>query len=190
MNRSKNQGYVYIVHATGTNQIKIGFSTDPSNRLIKLQTGSPYKLALIGLMLGSARTEKALHVLFKQYRQTGEWFALPDCLIRRIEEGGYLGVTAFSNSSVKSYLYRVPRDSERGQFKGLLPALDDGSRWIVEVEGRGWRVRRVWDVGKTTKSIRCFRVRWPVWNLLKQQYSNAQIAWILKEHIDALADAV
>jgi hypothetical protein len=44
-------------------------------------------------------------------------------------------------------------------FKRLLPPLADG-RWTVENEGYGWKVRRVWDRGATTKTSRYFSIRW------------------------------
>jgi hypothetical protein len=85
---------------------------------------------------------------------------------------------------------RKPTDKERRQFQRLLPRLNDGSRWTVETERRGWRVRQVWDVGKTTKSRRRLWLRWPTWNLMKERYSAPQIAAILKEKMAPVSAAV
>jgi hypothetical protein len=67
-------------------------------------------------------------------------------------------------------------------FKRLLPPLADG-RWTVENEGYGWKVRRVWDVGDTTKTSRYFSIRWTAWRRLKEMYDDNRIAGILAEKV-------
>lgn len=69
-----NKGLVYVIHATGTNRVKIGFSFDPAKRLAELQTGSPFPLTLIGTCEGSFSLECRMHERLKDYRRTGEWF--------------------------------------------------------------------------------------------------------------------
>ncbi len=79
---------------------------------------------------------------------------------------------------------------KRKRFQSLLPQLNDGSRWTVEEERRGWRVRQVWGVGKTTRSIRRLWIRWPVWNLMKERYAPPEIAAILRERLAPVLAAV
>jgi hypothetical protein len=67
-------------------------------------------------------------------------------------------------------------------FKRLLPPLADG-RWTVENEGYGWKVRRVWDRGATTKTSRYFSIRWTAWRRLKEMYDDNRIAGILAEKV-------
>lgn len=76
MKNTTPQGYVYIIHATGTNRIKLGFSNEPEKRLADLQTGSPFPLALIGTCPGSAKLERRLHSQLKDRHRTGEWFEI------------------------------------------------------------------------------------------------------------------
>ena len=90
----------------------------------------------------------------------------------------------------KTRSHRTPTIRDRKRFQSLLPRLVDGSRWTVETERRGWRVRQVWDVGKTTKSIRRLWLRWPVWNLMKERYSPPEIAAILREKLAPVSAAV
>jgi hypothetical protein len=53
MKRATN--FVYIIHAVGISQVKIGFSDDPKLRLSDLQTGSPFPLELIGSREGTVK---------------------------------------------------------------------------------------------------------------------------------------
>lgn len=63
---------VYFVRAG--RRIKIGFTSNLSQRLLALQTGSGEVLTLLAAIPGGARLEKAFHVAFAQSRRTGEWF--------------------------------------------------------------------------------------------------------------------
>jgi hypothetical protein len=76
-----------------------------------------------------------------------------------------------------------PVSGTEGEIKSLLPDLQDGGRWTVENEGYGWKVRRVWDVDKSTKSTRFFRLRWATWELMKERYSDEQIRSIFADRV-------
>lgn len=54
--------------------IKIGFSKKPQDRIIKLQTASPFKLTLIRTVLGNKKLEAELHTRFRHLKSHGEWF--------------------------------------------------------------------------------------------------------------------
>jgi len=69
--------YVYIIQNTFTHNIKIGISTDPSERLSSLQTGSDVELKLIyksGVCSNFFEIESLCHEKFKDYNVRGEWF--------------------------------------------------------------------------------------------------------------------
>jgi hypothetical protein len=76
----------------------------------------------------------------------------------------------------------APPKTELERLKKLLPDLTD-SRWTVENEGYAWKVRRVWDRGKTTESTRYFRVRWATWEKLRAKYDDTEIAGILADKV-------
>jgi hypothetical protein len=81
MKRATN--FVYVIHAVGTNRVKIGFSDNPHRRLNDLQTGSPFPLTLVGLREGTMKTERAIHEYFEDRRIQGEWFEVePDDALR------------------------------------------------------------------------------------------------------------
>lgn len=74
---TKHPGFVYVIHATGTSRIKIGFSASPKDRLAQLQTGSPVPLQLLASWPGSVERERRVHRYLSQFRQSGEWFEVP-----------------------------------------------------------------------------------------------------------------
>lgn len=73
-----NVGYVYVLKADN-GLYKIGKSKDPSGRIKSLYTASPAKLEIYRIFLSSDyhAAEEALHEEFKDYREVGEWFRLP-----------------------------------------------------------------------------------------------------------------
>jgi hypothetical protein len=75
-----------------------------------------------------------------------------------------------------------PSRDEKDAFKRLLPVLSD-SRWTVENEGYGWKIRRVWDRDGTTKTVRYFSIRWTTWRKLKEKYDDNRISGILAEKV-------
>jgi Meiotically up-regulated gene 113 len=78
-------GYVYILHGVGTNFIKVGKSTNLLRRLHDLQQGVPFPLQLISVQLvyDSDEGEKTLKARYADYQTRGEWFALPDHLLKQ-----------------------------------------------------------------------------------------------------------
>jgi hypothetical protein len=66
------KGFVYFI---GNDEfVKIGYSTDPKNRLKYIQSGHPHKLKLFGCIRGDMKLERELHEKFKEHRLNGEWF--------------------------------------------------------------------------------------------------------------------
>ena len=69
---------VYLIHAVETDFYKIGIALDISSRLSKLQVGCPFELVVIWSksFVDAGKTEKLLHLTFKDCRVRGEWFKL------------------------------------------------------------------------------------------------------------------
>lgn len=74
--------YVYFIRAFGRDpMVKIGLSKDPGNRLAQLQTGSPVRLKLLGVVEcrdgnHALAVEREAHRVFEKQRRRGEWFKL------------------------------------------------------------------------------------------------------------------
>lgn len=60
----------------GRNRVKIGYTSkdDVSQRMRELQTASPTRLQVLGVMEGDQGRERLIHILFAGQRVTGEWF--------------------------------------------------------------------------------------------------------------------
>lgn len=70
-------GYIYFVAAPEDNRIKIGYSTQPQQRIHSLMTSSAYKLETLAIITGSREQEQAMHQQFAHLRVHREWFS--DC---------------------------------------------------------------------------------------------------------------
>lgn len=75
-------GYVYFLFVG--DRVKVGFSTNPSNRMRELSTGLPRPPRTILMMRGRPRDERRLHAQLGAYRTNGEWFAVNQTLMRYI----------------------------------------------------------------------------------------------------------
>lgn len=86
----QRDGFVYVIGAT-TGPVKIGFSTEPDRRLVKLQAGSPKLLRILAVAPGTKEDERALHGKFCKERLHGEWFTRApeiEAEIARLKEMG------------------------------------------------------------------------------------------------------
>jgi Meiotically up-regulated gene 113/Firmicute plasmid replication protein (RepL) len=71
---------IYLIACAETNCCKIGYSSNPTSRLIQLQTGNPFPLELISVIEGDLTLETKLHNQFVEFRLQGEWFILNDSI--------------------------------------------------------------------------------------------------------------
>ena len=72
-------GHVYLLHAMGTNRIKIGRSQSATMRHAHLNTASPFPLALLRTIVTSdmVHLETMLKNRYRVYQRHNEWFELP-----------------------------------------------------------------------------------------------------------------
>jgi hypothetical protein len=75
--------HLYIAQIVNTPLIKIGISREVKKRVAQLQTSHPSALRVLRIVSGGdARAlEQRLHQRYADYRQEGEWFALPADLL-------------------------------------------------------------------------------------------------------------
>lgn len=66
---------VYFIQGVEGGPIKIGVSFDPDDRLSGLQTASPVRLRIIGLVAGGPSVERKFHERLAEHRLHGEWFS-------------------------------------------------------------------------------------------------------------------
>ena len=65
---------MYFILAVGGDQVKIGLSDNPAERLAQLQVGNAYPLSLLGAIRANASKEKELHRQLAAHAMSGEWF--------------------------------------------------------------------------------------------------------------------
>lgn len=75
--------WVYLMEGEN-GLVKIGFAIDPVERLIQLQRASPMQLKLVLVIPGGRTMEAQLHHEFRHFRSRGEWYRLPQQIIREL----------------------------------------------------------------------------------------------------------
>lgn len=115
----------------GAKFIKIGYAADPAARLKTLQTGSPFKLKLVGTIPGSYQTEKTLHEEFDSLktRANNEWFRFDGKLKACIKAHTDVGRKHSDVKTVKQFLengmhLQVRQKANRKKKKGNDGWLD------------------------------------------------------------------
>ena len=74
---------IYFLKAN--NRIKIGYTSDPSERMSSIQTSSPYDLEVLLIVDGNQDEERKLHARFSNLRRSGEWFHFGEPIMKYIE---------------------------------------------------------------------------------------------------------
>ena len=77
-------GYVYLIEDIYNNTYKIGVAKDVNKRIKSLQTGNVGSLKLIWEFKTDYpyKLEGMLHRTLQEYHERGEWFGLPDYIIK------------------------------------------------------------------------------------------------------------
>lgn len=82
----KESEYIYVVGNEEQAICKIGYSTNPTNRISGIQTGCPYKLKFLLIIKGNMLMEQELHKKYAKQRLNGEWFSYSGPLKDSIEK--------------------------------------------------------------------------------------------------------
>lgn len=84
-NTENSESSVYFLHSPANNRVKIGYSTNPSNRIRSILTSSPTELKLLAVINGTRDDEQLLHQRFAHLRVHLEWFSAEPELLQHIE---------------------------------------------------------------------------------------------------------
>jgi hypothetical protein len=128
-----NQGYIYLIHAVGTDRYKIGRSANPVARFETLKKQSPYPLQIIECFWtpDAVEDEKMLHGYLHQDRVYGEWFELKEELNLNGCKG-YAAVAACSFVEIiKSLFERMPTE----KFVNDIYRIFSEARTVEDVVG-------------------------------------------------------
>jgi hypothetical protein len=86
LSQAYDNNFVYFIRGERGGPIKIGHAANPSERLKAMQTGSPVKLRIIGIVPGGIRKEAELHKQFGYLHAHNEWFRSSKELLKWIRE--------------------------------------------------------------------------------------------------------
>ena len=152
MKSIEQPGFVYILHAEGTNRFKIGYSADPEKRCQSVSQQSPFSIVLIHSYPSdnAYRDEQKLHNMFSNRRVHGEWFCFDSIEHIKVLIDEFFEIKS-SNKSTKPipissrHLYsgdevndQLQRPKPKKREKPEYPDLSDEQVRIVKfVEKRG-----------------------------------------------------
>jgi hypothetical protein len=77
---------IYVIQPEGLDFVKIGQTRDLYPRLSGIQTGSPFELRILFVLLGGLDLEGEIHNKLQCHRQRGEWFVLSDFVRGYLDE--------------------------------------------------------------------------------------------------------
>jgi hypothetical protein len=72
--RGLREPFVYFCVAAQENEVKIGYSVNPTRRRLSLESTRHANLELFATIKGGAGIERKMHKRFAEYRIHGEWF--------------------------------------------------------------------------------------------------------------------
>lgn len=81
--KKNTQDYLYLIHDTVQNTLKIGITANPKNRFRNIQLATSNKLVMLYALKGKAHLEKELHKEFSEIRLASEWFKFDERIIER-----------------------------------------------------------------------------------------------------------
>lgn len=117
--------FVYLIHQADSDYVKIGIADDPPHRLRYLQTGNPQKLFIACLIACESRdvaiqVEHALHIVFADFRVTGEWFRLPtQKAIGRID-----AILSIKSANLSIETFPLPADNLSNDLRYVNPPTE------------------------------------------------------------------
>lgn len=83
LKKKVSQDYLYLIHDTIQNTLKIGITRNPKNRFRNIQLATSNKLVMLYALKGKAHLEKELHKEFAEIRLASEWFKYDERIIER-----------------------------------------------------------------------------------------------------------
>ena len=135
---------IYGIRDDERGLVKVGFTLDDSERLRRLQTGNGSNLKLVATFPGNRLDESALHRIFIERQERGEWFRDEDGAITNALEA--LAVFQRDEDLRKPRVPKAPSEVTTTQIEPLFTikkfALHNSSwseaslRWLVFNENK------------------------------------------------------
>ena len=138
------KAYVYVIQASISKKVKIGWAVDPDKRLKMLQTGNPEPLTIL-LKIRCRTDEEAkqkeaeLHEKFGHIRLQGEWFDFGPDIINLLFERGVL-----FPEKAEEYYYRGKESERNFIYKFVLSTLFESMERAESIGVPVWYMARLY----------------------------------------------
>ena len=109
------ESYIYFIETIDYDFIKIGISTNVSQRLKSLQSSCPLELRMLRYIKGGPKDEQYLHNRFAKYIVRGEWYCKSKDLMDFIDGEKYTPFEPDSWDEEAPWDEEVRLDYERKQ---------------------------------------------------------------------------
>lgn len=128
-------GNVYFIRAGGL--VKIGYSENPTKRLLQLQTGNPKTLSIVATVANvDPAIERMYHHFFRRHHIRGEWFDINAIPVRNfiaaIQNGARpetAAAAAFYSGLAMPKSEKVPTPEGFGRLMGELRSIWRAGEW-------------------------------------------------------------
>lgn len=77
---------IYVIQPEGLDFVKVGQTRDLYPRLSTIQTGCPYELRILFVLLDDGATEARIHRKLDEHLERGEWFRLNEAVRAHLAE--------------------------------------------------------------------------------------------------------
>src|SRR5262245_53777709 len=126
---------VYFVRPRGMDYVKIGETECLARRLSNLQSASPVKLEVLGVIPPGRVLEGELHRRFARHWVRGEWFRLDPDVLEYIDRSTDKYAPAPTRSSGRSAAseWKVSRRKRRSRGEGSIYCRDSDGVWVGSV---------------------------------------------------------
>lgn len=132
------KSYVYLAANLDNNQVKIGWSFNPQNRITLIARESGNQIVLLKAIEGDVALERKLHADFSERRTIGEWFSDSDGFVRNNFLAKASAVCSEKKASRKALVATV---------------VENFSEIIGELIERGWTQRELASEANTTQPV-------------------------------------
>lgn len=124
----------------GSRYVKIGRTINMDRRMSEIQTGCPLPLELVWFWPGGGANERGVHERLKCLRERGEWFHIPEALLRWIQAwdaggGPQIEVLSARDRAREEAQARSRQEEEiRADLLQMVDNYYDGGRWVSSGE--------------------------------------------------------
>lgn len=123
-----NDGLVYFV--TDGKKIKVGYTTNLKSRISSFQVGSSEFIEVLAVIENAGKkTESEIHEMFVKYRDSGEWFDLPETWMAEIQSM-YPNVRYYLD--LKSLIFELWHDSPDAETEIDISDFYTGTNYRIK----------------------------------------------------------